>query len=62
MNRLELVKEIRKINSEIPIFVASGYTEDYIMKNPAEFGFTASICKPFRIGELEEILEKYLLK
>ena len=54
------VEEIRKLNTEIPIFVASGYAEDPVMKNPTEYGFTASICKPFRKNDLAEMLNKYL--
>jgi PAS domain S-box-containing protein len=54
------VAEIRKLNTEIPIFVASGYADDPVVKNPMEYGFTASICKPFRKKELSEMLNKYL--
>ena len=56
----EALAEIRKLNTEIPVFVASGYADDPVMKNPAEYGFTASICKPFRKTELMEMLGKYL--
>jgi CheY-like chemotaxis protein len=55
-----VVEEIRKIDSEIPVFVASGYADDPVMKNPVKFGFNASICKPFRKFELAEMLQKYL--
>jgi nitrogen-specific signal transduction histidine kinase/CheY-like chemotaxis protein len=52
------VAEIRKVNGEIPVFVASGYAEDPIMKSPTEYGFTASICKPFTKAELSVLLTK----
>lgn len=55
------IAEIRKVNKQIPAFVASGYADDPIMKNPAEYGFTASICKPFRKNELVEMLNRYLM-
>ena len=54
------VAEIRKLNAEIPVFVASGYADDPVVKNPTEYGFTASICKPFRKKELSEMLNKYM--
>lgn len=60
MSGTTAVEEIRKSNVEIPVFVASGYAEDQVMKNPTEYGFTASICKPFRKSELSEMLSKYL--
>jgi CheY-like chemotaxis protein len=60
MGGKEVVEEIRKKNLKVPVFVASGYTDDPIMKAPVEYGFTASICKPFRKIELAEMLERYL--
>jgi PAS domain S-box len=60
MGGMEAVKEIRKLNKKIPIFVASGYADNSVMKDPAEYGFTASISKPFTISDLSELLNKYL--
>ena len=60
MGGLGAIEKIRKLNSQVPIFVASGYGEDPVMKSPSDFGFTASICKPFRISELSEMLNKHL--
>ena len=54
------VEKIRQINTDVPVFVASGYAEDPVMKDPTAFGFTASICKPFRMAELEEMLNKHI--
>ena len=54
------IEEIRKTNTDIPGFVASGYADDPVMKNPTEYGFMASICKPFRKSELSEMLNKYM--
>ena len=58
MGGVEAVKEIRKLNKVIPVFVASGYADNSVMRNPAEHGFTASISKPFTIAELSEMLNK----
>ncbi|MBL8025079.1 MAG: PAS domain S-box protein [Fibrobacteres bacterium] len=54
------IEEIRKTNKSIPAFVASGYADDPVMKNPTEYGFMASICKPFRKSELSEMLNKHM--
>jgi CheY-like chemotaxis protein len=54
------IEQIRETNTDIPCFVASGYADDPVMKNPAAYGFMASICKPFRMSELTEILNKYM--
>jgi len=60
MGGKETIGEIRKINPRAPVFVTSGYAEDPIMANPTDYGFTASICKPFRKTELSEILNRYM--
>lgn len=62
MGGIETVAGIRKIDSSIPVFISSGYSEDPAMANPREFGFTDSIRKPFQISELAEMLEKHLEK
>jgi len=56
------IEQIRTLNAEIPVFLASGYTDDPVMKKPADYGFTASICKPFRKSELSEMLNSYMKK
>jgi PAS domain S-box/PAS domain S-box len=60
MGGLEAIKEIRELNKEVPVFVVSGYAENSVMKNPGEYGFTASISKPFTIAEFSEMLNKNL--
>ncbi len=59
---IEAVTEIRKIDRSIPVFVSSGYSEDPVMARPQDFGFTASIRKPFQFSELSEMLETYIVK
>ncbi len=59
---IEVIEEMRKIDLSIPVFVSSGYSEDPAMAHPQEFGFTASIRKPFQIRELSEMLENYVAK
>ncbi|NOX35555.1 MAG: PAS domain S-box protein [Deltaproteobacteria bacterium] len=60
MGGKETIKEIRKINKNIPVFVASGYSEDAAIANPKDFGFTASLQKPFAFARLARMFEKYL--
>jgi PAS domain S-box-containing protein len=56
------IVEIRKIDDNVPVFVSSGYAEDPIMSSPDEYGFTDSLCKPFMIADLADLLNKYLNK
>lgn len=60
MDGVKAATEIRKIDTEIPIFVSSGYSEDPVMTNPLKYGFTASIPKPFKRSELSSLLNNYL--
>ncbi|MBN1131057.1 MAG: response regulator [Chitinispirillaceae bacterium] len=62
MGGKEAVAEIRKLNAEVPVFVISGYDDDPVMADPCKYGFTASICKPFRMAELAKLLEKNMRK
>lgn len=60
MGGKEAIKEIRKINVTIPVFVASGYADDPVMANPTEYGFNGKICKPFRKAEFAELLTRHM--
>jgi CheY-like chemotaxis protein len=62
MGGLEAVGEIRKLNTEIPVFVTSGYADNSVMKDPVAYGFTASISKPFTIAELSELLNRNVIQ
>jgi DNA-binding NtrC family response regulator len=60
MGGVETVKEIRKFDKLLPVFVSSGHVDIPEMQDPGFYGFTAGICKPFRMAELEKMLGKYL--
>jgi PAS domain S-box-containing protein len=56
----EVAEAIRAVDKDVPLFVASGYAADQIMAHPHDYGFDASISKPFRMGDLMEMLETHL--
>lgn len=58
----DTIQEIRKINQDIPVFVASGYTGDPAVINPQDYGFTDNLPKPFEMSELSLLIHKYLIK
>lgn len=60
MGGREAVKEIKKINSATPVFVVSGYADDPVMANPQKYGFAGSICKPFTMADLAQMLDENL--
>ncbi len=50
--------ELRKLSPDMPIIAASGYSDDPAITDPEAYGFSASVCKPFRIAELVGKIEK----
>jgi len=60
MGGLDTVIEIRNIRDDIPVFVTSGDNSNPIMSSPEEYGFTASIAKPFTRAKLAETLNKFM--
>ncbi len=62
MGGRDAIVEIRKISQSVPVFVASGYASDPIIANPGNYGFTASLCKPFRKAELTDLLNRHILQ
>jgi PAS domain S-box-containing protein len=62
MGGKETVIELRNQCPGLAVFVTSGYAEDPILASPEEYGFNASISKPFRKSELLELLRKHMGK
>lgn len=58
----ELAMELRKIQKDIVLIAASGYSEDPVMAHPEEYGFTSKIVKPFKEAELSDLLDMHLPK
>jgi PAS domain S-box-containing protein len=56
----EAILEIRSINPDIPVFAISGYAEDPVIANPEDYGFTGSLCKPFKMADLAALLNKHV--
>lgn len=60
MGGKDTAAEIQKIIPEIPVFVISGYSDDPVMVNPREFGFTEGLSKPFLMKDLADMLGRHL--
>jgi len=53
----ETVKEIVALDPQAKVIVASGYSNDPVMSNFREYGFSGVISKPFRVAELSEVIQ-----
>lgn len=56
----EIIGAIREKYPALPAVVISGYSNDRVMGHYQEFGFNAALVKPFRMGDLREVLAKLL--
>ncbi len=53
----ELISKIRKIDSDIPIVIISGYIDDFQKENILKKGANAYIEKPFTLSKLQETID-----
>jgi PAS domain S-box-containing protein len=58
----ETINRLREIDPSIKAVVSSGYSNDPVMANFQEYGFSGVIAKPYKIAELSETLHKLLAK
>ena len=56
----EAVQEILKINKRAKVIVSSGYSDNDIMANYKDYGFSDAIPKPYNLKKLNEILQKHI--
>lgn len=60
MGGVTAVKHIKDIDPDIPAIAASGYSNDPVMSDYADYGFDASLAKPFGMAELTSILDRLI--
>ncbi len=58
----EAIHDLREIDPGVRAIVSSGYSNDPVMSNFTEYGFTGVVKKPFKIEELDEVLDQTLKK
>lgn len=58
LNGLEMIKEIRNLNKNIPIIIVSAHDETSYLTNTIKFGIEAYLLKPFPIDDLIAIFHK----
>ncbi|MCK4838688.1 MAG: PAS domain S-box protein [Desulfobulbaceae bacterium] len=60
MGGKEAVQEILKIDPEVKVIVASGYSNDPILADYRDYGFSAAMIKPFKLQEMREVVSLVL--
>jgi CheY-like chemotaxis protein len=56
---LQIIGILRQAYPRIPIFAISGYADDPAIARPADFGFSASLRKPFERRSVLEALSRF---
>ncbi|MCG6552360.1 MAG: response regulator [Candidatus Magnetominusculus sp. LBB02] len=52
----ETITRLHSLDPSVKAFVASGYSNDYVMDNYKEFGFCGTLAKPYNFDELLEAI------
>ena len=56
MGGKEVLGHLRHLKPTLPVIVSSGYSNDPVMASFAQFGFNATVAKPFVLGQLVEAI------
>ncbi len=56
----EAVKELLAIDPHVRAIVSSGYADDPVMANPAQYGFKGVAAKPYSLSMLTEVVRQVL--
>ncbi|MBU1105512.1 MAG: PAS domain S-box protein [Candidatus Riflebacteria bacterium] len=62
MGGKDAIVHVRKKFPDLPVIASSGYSEDPVIAQPKNFGFTDSLRKPYRKEELATMLNRYINK
>jgi len=60
MGGVRAMEKLREIDSNVNAIVSSGYSDDPVMSNFADYGFRAVLPKPYEPKRLQELVEELL--
>jgi len=60
MGGKETITELKKIDPQVKAIVSSGYSNDPIMSNYKDYGFSGVIAKPYKLNKLHEVLQQVI--
>jgi len=62
MGGREMIEKLRMYDPDVKAVVSSGYTNDPVMQDFKNYGFSGKLAKPYRINEMKTILENLMQK
>jgi CheY-like chemotaxis protein len=60
MGGKETIKELKQIDPEVKAIVSSGYTNEQVITEFKEHGFSGIVTKPYTIDQLSDVLNEVL--
>jgi len=58
----ETIEHLRKFDPAIKAIISSGYSNDPVVENFSQYGFSGRLTKPYKIKDLKNILEQLMRK
>lgn len=58
MGGKECIQKLQEFDPNVKAIVSSGYSDDPVVANYQDYGFRGILSKPYKINQLEEILEQ----
>ena len=62
MGGKETIEKLLQIDPQVKAIVSSGYSDDPIMANFKECGFSEVLAKPYKVVDLSKILQRVIAK
>ncbi len=60
MGGMEIARKLRALDKNARLIASSGYSNDPIISEFQTHGFDGALCKPYKIKELEDILNRVI--
>jgi len=62
MGGKETIEQLIKFDPAVKAIVSSGYTNDPVVQDFSQYGFSGRLSKPYKINDLESILAELMRK
>lgn len=62
MGGKETIEHLRKFDPAVKAIISSGYTNDPVVQDFSQYGYSGSLTKPYKITDLKTLLEQLMRK
>jgi len=54
----QVIERVRQVDATVPAIVSSGYSNDPVLANFADYGFQAMVQKPYDVRQLAAVIDE----